>query len=104
MKLDYQEKYEELSSGQKGSLKKHGENIIQYIQNTDTPYATSKRIKKEANLQTSTTEIGNTLGAIGEIYNQDIDYSSSPSTRGQWILHEIQDLPLQELTDEILEP
>lgn len=100
---NYEETYEQLSSGQKGQLQNHGQDLIQYIQETDTPYATSQRIIDEAGIDADPQSIGNAMSAIEELYDENFDYTAGESTRGQWIIFKLKKQPLDELADQILE-
>lgn len=101
--MDYQQRYNQLSNTHKGSLNKHGPQIIEFVQNTDLSYAKSKQIASNIEGDPRPHEIGSALGAMEEIYGKSFDYTSGRSTRGQWMLHKLNEVPLQELSDKVLE-
>jgi hypothetical protein len=101
--MNYKKQLQKLPNTQKGNLNKHGESLIKYIQNTEENYATSNYIASEMLGDPDPAEIGTAIAGIGQIYNEKIDYTSNSSTRAQWMLFKIRDLPLQKLADEVLE-
>lgn len=101
--MKYETPFDELPNTQKGNLKKHGQSLINYLQSTEENYATSKYISSQMPENADPAEVGTALAGIGQLYNEKIDYTSNSSTRAQWMLFKIRELPLQELADEVLE-
>lgn len=101
--MNYEKQFQQLANTQKGSLQKHGETLIQYIQDAEQNYATSKEIASNIEGDRRPHEIGTALGALEKIYGKNFDYTSGKSTRGQWMLHRLNEAPLQELSNQVLE-
>ena len=102
--MDYEQRYEQLSNTHKGALNKYGEEVIQIIQETDTNYLKSSQIASKIDEEDANVpQVGSALGAIEEIYGKNFDYTASRSTRGQWMIHNLQEVPLQELSEQVLE-
>lgn len=101
---DYNQKYDQLSSGQKSQINELTPELINYINNTDRAYASSRLINETLDQDYRPEQIGLAMSAISEIYETEIDYTSGETTRGQWMIHKIKDLPLEKLQKQILEP
>ena len=102
--MDYEQRYNQLSNTHKGALNKYGEEVIQIIQETDTNYLKSNQIaSKIGEEDVNVPQVGSALGALEEIYGRSFDYTSGRSTRGQWMIYKLQEVPLQELSEQVLE-
>lgn len=93
-----------LNKAQKAKIQEYGEPLIEYIQQTETNYATSRYINKKTSIKATNSEIGTAMSAFNQIYNENFNWSTEDSTRNQWMIYRLQQKNLEKLADQILEP